>query len=259
MASFQSKLDVPEYISLEEAHEIIKLCENKKYKLVLRTMWETGARISEVLSLIPHNINKKNNCIFLPNLKQKPIRKKKSETDKEYEQRKATHEEWKKQRKQLIKEKKAPILDKHGPPLKRIFLFPESTLCQDLLEFAKEENIGDYNWIFKGNSDTGQISTTYIWYLLSSARGTSYSSDKWKRKQGLATVLGFNKIKGGLLKPAWPHLFRHGNAMNVYHRTGRLDVTQRQLGHSSIQTTEGYAEMTDEDRKKIIGETIKST
>ncbi len=40
--------------------------------------------------------------------------------------------------------------------------------------------------------------------------------------------------------------------MNIYHRTGRLDITQHQLGHSTIQTTEGYAEMTDDDRKSII-------
>lgn len=209
------KFLVSEFITPKEAEEIIRECSNERDKLILQVMWETGGRISEVLSLIPDYIDQVNNCIHLPTMKQKTAT--------------GIH------------------------PLRRIYLFPESTLCSKLLVYIKEQKIGRYNWIFRGKvmkvGREGQVSTTYVWYLLS---GVRRESDRWKRKDGLATKIGIRKMKGEKLKPAWPHLFRHGAAMNIYHRTGKLDVTQKQLGHSSIVTTESYAEMTDDDRKKII-------
>ena len=210
------RFKVSEFVTAKEAEVIIQTCPKTRDKLILRTMWETGGRVKEVLSLIPDHIDPINNCIYLENLKQKTDKGKK-------------------------------------PPLKRVYLFPESNLIQDLLYYIKENSISRENWIFQGKVKTGnrigQVSPTYIWYLLSSV---GRITDRWKRRDGIATTLGIRKIKGGNLKPAWPHLFRHGAAMNIYHRTQRLDVTQKQLGHSSIMTTEGYAELTDDDRKKII-------
>lgn len=144
-----------------------------------------------------------------------------------------------------------PNLKQHKDkiPLKRIYLFPESMLCSDLTQWTSDNSIDRHSWMFPGKSRTGQVSNQYVWYLLSSV---SRSTDRWKRKEGISTRLGIRKVKTEQLKPAWPHLFRHGAAMNIYHRTGRLDVTQKQLGHSSIQTTESYASLSDEDRKTII-------
>lgn len=247
------RFKVSEYITPKEAEIIIQSCPKLRDKLILRTMWETGGRVAEVLSLISNNIDSVNNCIYLPNLKQNTIRKKKGETKKEYEKRKEELKEWRKQRKAQIEEKRAPLLDKDEPPLKRIFLFSDSTLCRDLLNYVVENEIERYDWLFQSNtSKSGRVSTTYIWYLLSAIKGGSYSSEKWKRRNGLTTSLRIGKIKGGILKPAWPHLFRHGAAMNIYRRTQRLDIAQKQLGHSTIMTTEGYAELMDEDRKEII-------
>ena len=208
------RLKVSEYITPKEAKIIIQSCPKPRDKLILRTMWETGGRIAEVLSLVPDDVEQVNNCIYLKTLKQKT--------------EKGTH------------------------PLRRVYLFSESTLCHDLLAYARENEIGSGDWLFQGGSKTGQVSTTYIWYLLSAQKGSSYSSVKWKRRNGIVTLLGIRKMKGDSRKPAWPHLFRHGAAMNIYRRTGRLDVAQKQLGHSTIMTTEGYAELMDEDRKEII-------
>ena len=258
----RKKSYVSEYITPEQAQRIIDTCPDcKKWgnirvsedrdRLILRTMWETGGRVAEVLSLISYNIDLDDRCIYLPNLKQEAIKKEKDETAEQYHKRKLDIHIQRKQRKEMVRAKGAPLLDGHDPPLKKVFLFPGSTLCQDLLLYADGNGIGDHEWIFQGNSKDNRVSTTYIWYLLSSIK-TSYSSIKWKRKDGIATSLDIVKTKGDSRKPAWPHLFRHGAAMNIYHNTGRLDVTQLQLGHSTIQATEGYAKMTDEDRKSII-------
>lgn len=215
---------VSEYISPKEAEAIIGACPKLRDKFILRVMWETGGRISEVLSLKPEYLDPVNNCIFLPNLKQKSRK------------------------------------EGQPPPLKRIFMFPDSILIKDLQEYISTYEIVRGDWVFQGGvrkeGKVGQVSPVYIWYLLSNVR---HPSDRWKRKDGLATELGIRKIKEDKLKSAWPHLWRHGAAMHIYHKTQRLDVTQRQLGHSSIQTTEGYAELTNGDRKKIIDETPKNT
>ncbi len=218
-----SPTDVKEYIKPEEAAEIISSCENYRDKLILQTMWETGGRVTEVLSLKPGMIDLINNCIYLPNLKQRKIRKGTKNKRKD-----------------------------NTPPLKRIFMFPESTLCQTLTDYYRENKINTDSWIFRGKSRDGRVSRMHIWYLL--------SNRDWGRKHGLAAELNIRKIKGGSLKPVWPHLFRHGAAMNMLHRTGRLDVVQFQLGHRSIVTTEDYATLSDEDRKAIIyGRDVNST
>lgn len=214
-------MEVSAYLSPEEAHDIIEACQNFRDKLILRVMWETGGRVSEVLALKPEHVLKKNNCIILRNLKQKT--------------------------------------KKNRVPLKKVLLFKESTLVEDLLGYISDNNIERGDWVFQGGvykvpGRKGQVSPTYIWYLLSSTANTTYSSTKWRRKDGLATSLGISKIKEDMVKSAWPHLFRHGAAMNIYHRTKRLDITQEQLGHSSIMTTQGYAKLTEEDKKGIIDE-----
>ena len=243
------RLTVSVYITPEEADKIIQACVKQRDKLILRTMWETGGRVAEVLSLIPYNVDAGNNCIYLPNLKQNTIRKQRDESEEQYNQRKDELKEWRSHRRELLEAKKAPLMDSDDPPLKAIYLFPESTLCRDLLDYTAETDLDRFDWIFQGLSRAGQVSTTYIWFLLSAIRNPA---DKWKRRDGLAISQGIIKVKGSIRKPAWPHLFRHGAAMNIYRRTQRLDVTQRQLGHSTIMTTEGYAELMDDDRKTII-------
>lgn len=211
-----SKKYVQEYITVSEALTIIKACANPRDKLILRTMWETAGRVSEVLSLVPENIDIGTNSIFLINLKQ------------------------------------------GRPDLKRVYLFPESTLCKDLIDYCHMHDITNGRWIFQGGvkmiskndkiqkrDRRGQVSPTYIWYLIANPMEIG-------RRPGIATTLNINKTKEGRRVSAWPHLFRHGAAMNIYRRTGRLDVTQKELGHSNIATTEIYAQLMDNDVKEII-------
>ena len=226
---------VSEYLEVGDVLRIIEAVPKERDKLIIRTLWETGGRISEVLSLVRSNIILEDNCILLYNLKQS-------------------------------KRKKLP--DGTFPPkapkrLKRIFLSEDSTLMKDLIEFCEKGNIGPDDLVFSGGcrhpDRKGQVSPSYIWKLLSEP----YDPISGK-KGGIAWHLKIRRIKrdkgSGINmgqernKPVWPHIFRHSAAMELLKRTGRLDVVKEQLGHSTILTTEEYAGLTDRERKKIVGE-----
>ena len=226
---------VSEYLEVNEVLRIIEAVPKERDKLILRTLWETGGRISEVLSLTKNNIITGDNCILLYNLKQS---------------------------------KRKKLLDGTWPPkapkrLKRIFLSENSTLMKDLIAFCEKSNVEPDDLVFSGGcrhpDRKGQVSPSYIWKLLSEP----YDPLKGK-KGGIAWHLNIRRIKkdkGSEIdtgqeknKPAWPHIFRHSAAMELLKRTGRLDVVKEQLGHSTILTTEEYAGLTDRDRKKIVGE-----
>ena len=115
---------VHSWINPEEAATLISDCPKPRDKLILRTMWETGGRVSEVLSLIPRYVeddtegmSKKCTSISLVNLKQNAIRKGDNETDSEYEGRKVELKEWKEKRATVVRDKKGPFIDKYSPPL----------------------------------------------------------------------------------------------------------------------------------------------
>ncbi|RHZ37716.1 tyrosine-type recombinase/integrase [endosymbiont GvMRE of Glomus versiforme] len=46
--------------------------------------------------------------------------------------------------------------------------------------------------------------------------------------------------KAGIIKNITPHTFRRSLATNLYNKGGRLETIQKQLGHSSSDTTMGY-------------------
>jgi len=174
-------------------------------------MWETGGRPGEVVRLTPEHIDSKNNCIILYNFKQH--------------------------------KRKNPSDPRQPHPLKRVYLFPESTLCEDLKDHCQTHHIKSGEWVFPSRMNAGKpFNTVTLWRLVT----------------GVCEGLGIRYIKKDkrtgeyMNKPAWPHLLRHGNAQETLHRTGRLDIVQVQLGHSSISSTQIYASLSDEDRKQAI-------
>ena len=64
---------LPEYLELNEILAIIACCKRERDRLVLETLWESGARVSEVLGLIPEWIGE--NTLILRNLKRKGEKK----------------------------------------------------------------------------------------------------------------------------------------------------------------------------------------
>jgi integrase/recombinase XerD len=54
------------------------------------------------------------------------------------------------------------------------------------------------------------------------------------------------------LRPPWPHSFRHGNAVNLLEQGVPVTAVQAQLGHSSLGSTQVYAQLTDAHRQRLI-------
>lgn len=232
---------ISEYITSKEFDKIIKAYQNRevrKFKnghtkgnvknrerdiLILRTLYETGGRVSEVLSLRKGYIS--DDCIFMPTLKRKT---------------------------------KTGI-----PPLHRVYLLAGSILLGDLHEWCSNKKLKDDDWVFQGNrwkdiSKAGQVSSAYIWYLLSAIGGKITPEDSYRyRKDGLAVEANVRKLKNGESVPAWCHLLRHGAAMEMYNRTEDMKFVQKELGHSSMRSTSVYADMTPDKQKEIADRAVK--
>ena len=54
------------------------------------------------------------------------------------------------------------------------------------------------------------------------------------------------------LRPPWPHSFRHGNAVNLLEQGVPVTAVQAQLGHSSLGSTQVYAQLTDAHRQRLV-------
>jgi len=205
------KSRVTEFLRPSEVEALISLVSLDGDRLLLRSLWETGGRPGEVAQLLPEHIDTKSNCILLRNFKQH--------------------------------KRKTPTSPKLPVPLKRVYLFPESTLCTDLVEYCKINHIRTGEWIFPSRMNSAKpFNTVTLWRLV-----TKLSSNL-----GIRYIKKDKRTGEYLNKPAWPHLLRHGSAVVQLERTNRIDVVRDQLGHSSVRTTEIYATLTDESRRKIV-------
>jgi len=71
----------------------------------------------------------------------------------------------------------------------------------------------------------------------------------------------FPLTRDGIRKMTWkfaganPHIFRHTYAINLLRRTKNIRYVQKQLGHSSLSTTEEYLQFVEyeEERKLLSG------
>lgn len=198
----------PEFLKPEEIRLFINACKRDRDRLVLETMWQTGGRLTEVLSLTPEQIG--DNSIILRNLKQ---------------------------RKDKVVYKKVIVSE---------------DLCVYLKSYIKEQNILETTLIFSGNRDPNkQLDSLYVWRLITKI-GAELGIRRWKSsrwKKGTKEEPG--KGKPGFW-PAWPHLFRHSCAMHILEMTGSTELTQKQLGHSSIITTQAYARVKELDAEKKL-------
>ena len=195
------KISTPStYLEVKEVWAIINTIPHvskhiERDQLLLRTMWETGGRVSEVVQLQPRQILDDEFALILLNLKQEPLKKKKNPKKKKDHYKKT---------------------------------YISSKLLQDLNLYCQKHQVTGNNWIFKANRHAWQhLSRNYVWWIVHKA----------------AVVAGIEKgslTKGGKAY-AWPHLFRHACAMHILDKTGKTEKAQRQLGHSSLITTQAYA------------------
>src|SRR5579885_2991400 len=88
-------------------------------------------------------------------------------------------------------------------------------------------------------------------YLFAGRRPGSHLSRQmaWLIVKRMATAAGVIRIgKNGVPTAAWTHLLRHGTAVNMVRQRVPLPAIKDQLGHASLQSTDVYARMFDEDR-----------
>jgi len=211
--------EISEYLLPEEIYSIIDAIENPRDKLWVRTAWETGGRVSEVSSLTRPNILRKENALILQNLKQN--------------KRMVAADE----RAQGILPENKP---KTPPDLKRVYIFGTSTLTEDLTRYCRRHGLNEYIFL---NKYGDPISRQYIFKMF---KATTEMLDIRRIKVNPNTGRKENL-------PAWCHLIRHSTGMYLFSMTGSLEVVAKHLGHSSIQSTEAYAGLTDNDHKKILG------
>ena len=198
-----------EFLEKDEVLAIIKAVPSvslhpERDQLFLRTMWETGGRVSEVNHLIKGRILDSDLVIVLQNLKQDPIPKGLTEKVKEE-----------------LRAKKS--IDYKKP-------YVSKSLIDDLLTYCREHSIGngDKDWVFQGNKNPSvPLGRHYIWWIV-------------KKAAKEAGVEKFSKSRGRKVY-SWPHLFRHACAMFLLDRTGSTEKAQRQLGHKFLVTTQAYA------------------
>ena len=82
-------------------------------------------------------------------------------------------------------------------------------------------------------------------------------SDNTGKRISVGTVQEIFRVarrKGGFTKPIHPHTMRHSFATNLLRNNTNLMYVSSFLGHSSVQTTQMYTHVVNEDLKKIYQE-----
>lgn len=68
---------LPTYVTREQAHAMIIAARTTTHRVLLKCLWQTGGRVSEVLSLRPCDIDRQESALQLINLKQRRRRNRK--------------------------------------------------------------------------------------------------------------------------------------------------------------------------------------
>ena len=193
------------YLEKEEIRAIITAVQSVSPKperdaLLFEVLWESGARVSEALALMPKMVGLTD--LTLPNLKQSKI----------------------------IKIEGMPKRVRDTTAIKEVEV--SASLCSVLKVYCSENDIGPDDYIFESNINPGKhLTPWYVWNTMNKASEFAGVYRLGKR----------NPITGGRRKGAYPHLFRHSNAMMLLEETRDIDIVSQQLGHSSIKTTQIYA------------------
>jgi len=215
---------VPDFLDPTEVHKIIDSVKNvsnhpERDYILCKLLWQSGARVTEAITLIPEHIGK--SSVVLRNLKQVKKIRKKNPITKKFETTRI-HDE------SAIKEVEI-----------------SEALCLELREYCKANKIAEHEWVFSGNWRKSQhLTRQYVWEII----------DKASRNAGIIRFGKKNTATGGRYKGVWPHIFRHSNGMILYEITSDLSLVQQQLGHASPSTTSIYAYAKQPKIKKVIKE-----
>jgi integrase/recombinase XerD len=221
------------YLEPDQIHRIIECIDNTtsknpdRDKLIAEIMWRTGARVSEVIVLTANHISSSDfgNIIKLKNLKQ--VKKDKSGRIE------------------------VEIINRDGVITKRMVhdseadkeIIVSKEFCIRLLKFCEDNHFKKDDYLFpNNNSKLGYVSRLYVWRVLNRA-SLSAGIEIFGKKNP--------RSKGGV-KGAYPHMFRHSNAMHLLDKTKNIKLVQQELGHASVNTTQVYTFVKTKEVEKQI-------
>ena len=212
------------YLEPEEVRAVVDAVPRvSKYperdQLLLELLWQSGVRVTEGITLTVGRIGI--TSIVFQNLKQQ--------------------ESLKGDDGKVVRNGKGkPIKVKKPDATKEVEV--SGSLCQILKDFCHRQKLGESDYVFRTNK--GHLSRWYVWMI------TGKASE-------LANVYRFGKKNirtGGRFKGAFPHIFRHSNAMHLLDQFGDISIVKEQLGHASISTTQIYAHPTKQKIQKVISQ-----
>lgn len=120
---------------------------------------------------------------------------------------------------------------------KLVFIGPDFAL--DFLSYCEAQGLRYHDHVFAAKRSGRPLSRIAAYTIVTTAAASAG-----------VTRLG----PDGEPRPAWCHLFRHGNAVALMRAGVPPKIVQEQLGHASILTTQRYLQFTARDKREFIGQ-----
>lgn len=215
------------YIRPHEVHRLLSFLEGRD-RLLIEVLWNTGARVSEVLALTPSSIDFHQATVTIRSLKKKRRLPKKA---KEIKNEIRGLELALKQdpdskilaRKLEDAKRRLAEYDKEGPPVVYRTVPIRAELAGKIAGYCMNERI-------RPNEKLFPITRVRVYQFI----------------QRAGEKAGIEKDR------CHPHVFRHGFAVNAVLSGVPPLVLRRWLGHASIDTTLIYTEVLARDTKRYL-------
>jgi integrase len=218
------KWQPPEGVSADDAAAIIAgsrcsadcshvNCERNE--LLLRTLWATGARISEVLGLTPAHVLA--DSLVVPTLKN-------------------------------------GVESDGSRPWRRVYLpAGQRELPAALLIWANTWEVGRHEPLFFGTNGSWRASRPRARPLKAISRQQAWEVVKRASRRAGVLILAMRRSVDGARgepAPVHPHIFRHARAREIVRRTRSLPLAQRQLGWQQLHLE--YLKLADDETRQLM-------
>lgn len=197
-----------------EAHALIRATANDRDHLILEMLWRTGARVEEILEMKVADVLD-TDTLRLLNEKQ--------------------------ERRELVDGSTWRYKPRRRTVHKTVYV--DESLTQQIEYWAISQGLKGGDYLFPGRF-AGHLTRQAVWKMVKKL-GKSENIKKLKT----VTVDGETTVRE---TEPWTHLFRHGAAINMVRQGLSIVAIKGQLGHASLKSTDVYARLFDEDRRKMV-------
>jgi len=215
------------YIRPHEVHRLLSLLEGRN-RLLVEVLWNTGARVSEVLELTPSSIDFQQAIVTIRSLKKKRRLPKKA--------------------KDIKNEIRGLELALQYDPNSKILARKLEDAKERLAKFDKEAPPAAYRTV----PITPQLAGKIAGYCMNQRIKPNERLFPMSRIRVYQIIQEAGKKAGIEKDRCHPHVFRHGFAVNAVLAGVPPLVLRRWLGHASTDTTLVYAEVLAQDTKAYL-------